>query len=98
MQRREQQVWVNERECDIAGQDPKVIKRLANRLQKIANECGELGITIFGGSGTGSLRGFDGNRQRGLGGRMLILADIGGNFDGGDGGCTPDEDGLMRGE
>jgi len=90
--------WTYDRECDVAGQDPAKVKRLASRLQRLANDCNALGITIFGGSGSGSLRGFDGNRDRRIDERMLILATIEGPFDGGDGGATPDDDDLLRGE
>jgi len=91
-------MMLNERECDVAAQDPATVRRLASRLQRLANDCDALGITIFGGSGSGSLRAWDGNRPRELTGRLLILASIEGPFDGGDGGSCPDDDGLERGE
>lgn len=87
-----------ERECDAAGQDVAQVKRLAARLQRIAIDCQRLGITIFGGSGSGDLRAQEANRSHGIHDRMLILASIGGPFDGGDGGSSPDENDLMRGE
>jgi len=90
---------VNERECDAAGQDHERVKRLATRLKRLANECEELGITIFGGSGTGSLRGRDANMGRAYSMRgQLILAETMGPFDGGDGVASPDENDLLRGE
>lgn len=90
--------YVNERECDVAGQDPATIKRLTARFHRLATECQELGITIFGGSGSGSLRGEDANKPARLVDRKLILAHIGGPWDGGDGGASTDDDGLERGE
>lgn len=88
-----------DRECDAAGQDPAKVARLARRLRKIARECEDLGITIFGGAHSGDLRAAEANKlRRGLSDRMLILASVPGPFDGGDGGSVPDEDGLLRGE
>ena len=54
----------------------------------------KLGIYVFGGSGTGTLRiHLDDGKT------ALILANLDGcYYDGGDGGCRPDEDGLLRGE
>lgn len=96
---RPEPILLYERECDVAGQDPKVVAKLARRLRNIARECSELGITIFGGSNGGDLRASEANKSyRGAQDRLLILASVPGPFDGGDGGCFPDEDGLMRGE
>lgn len=71
-----------------------------SKVRKIAaliNEAGKLasqsGITIFGGSGTGTLR-----KPRGAEDRLFILADLEGNFDGGDGACFRDTEGFLRGE
>lgn len=91
-------ILLYDRECDIAGQDPKKIARLAKRLRSVAAECEDLGITIFGGAHSGDLRCSDANKSRGLTDRMLILASIPGPWDGGDGGAYEDEDGLLRGE
>lgn len=99
MGKRPEPILLYERECDVAGQDPKTVARLARRLRSIASECEELGITIFGGAHSGDLRSAEANKaQRGVSDRMLILASVPGPFDGGDGGCYADEDGLMRGE
>lgn len=98
MSRRPQPVLLYERECDAAGQDPKKIARLARRLRSVAAECEELGLTIFGGAHSGDLRAPEANRSRGLSDRLLILAHIPGPWDGGDGGGSEDEDGLLRGE
>lgn len=94
-----QPIILYDRECDVAGQDPVKVARLARRLRKIASECEDLGITIFGGAHSGDLRAAEANiAHRGLSDRMLILASVPGPFDGGDGGACEDEDGLMRGE
>ncbi len=84
---------INYQECAKAGLDPEVIERLGRRLERVARECRDLGITIFGGSGAASLR-FDDGEQR-----PLILAHLDtSNVDGGDGAYTSDHDGYERGE
>ena len=83
---------VNEKECEAAGLDPLDVKRIAQGLPRYAKEAQKLGIQVFGGSGSGDLR-FD---DRGNG--KLILADLDGDFDGGDGSASESEDGLIRGE
>jgi hypothetical protein len=83
---------VNEAECLAAGIDPRRVGSIARRIERAALEAQALGVQIFGGS-DGSLRyyGLDHSRP-------LILADMSGNWSGGDGSAGPDEDGLMRGE
>lgn len=61
-----------------AGLDAKKIESIAARLSRAAREAHALGIKVFGGSGAGTLR-ID------CDGRPLIIADLQGNFDGGDG-------------
>lgn len=87
---------VNERECVAAGKDPRTVERLTKRFSKLGVEAKKLGITVFGGSGSGSLRA----RNDGENGcdRPLILAHLDGVFDGGDGGTDCDSEGLLRGE
>ncbi len=81
-------------ECEKAGLDCKEMEKLVNLLNRAGKMAEEMELTIFGGSGSGSLR-FRENNDIGC----LIVASIyPGNFDGGDGACGPDEDGLMRGE
>ena len=85
---------VHRDECEAAGVDPEKLKRLAARLSKCGKELKEMGLEVFGGSGSGSIRtsmGFDGKGQ-------LVLADIDGSYDGGDGAASYGEDGLLRGE
>lgn len=89
-------MYVNEDECEAAGLDPKEVERIAKGLSRYAREARKLGIEIFGGSGTGSLR-FDDGKPPG----RLIIAFLDGHFDGGDGGqgsSTENQDGLIRGE
>lgn len=87
---------LHDRSIDKAGLDYKKIKSLATRLSKIGLEAEKMGITIFGGSGSGSMRIYD--PRDGLTGRPLIVAQVDGSYDGGDGACWEDEDGCMRGE
>jgi hypothetical protein len=79
-----------------AGLDEKKVSSIASRLSKVAREAGAMGITIFGGSGSGSLRFY--NPADGITGRPLVIADLDGHFDGGDGACWEDEEGCLRGE
>ena len=82
---------VLETECEHAGLDPRKVMAIARRLAA-ASECAkDMGLTVFGGSGNGSLRFNDGHQ------RPLVVAYCGQNFDGGDGACN-DDTGLMRGE
>lgn len=82
---------VNDDECHAAGLEPAEVVRISRGLSRYAREAERLGLTIFGGS-TGSLRFDDG------GDGALILADLDGCFDGGDGAYRHGADGLKRGE
>lgn len=83
---------INEDECLAAGLDPKEVARIARGLSRYAKQAEALGIEIFGGTGTGSLRADDNSPGR------LVLAELDGYFDGGDGGQHQDDEGLLRGE
>jgi hypothetical protein len=83
---------VNEKECEAAGLDAAEIAKIAKGLSRYAKQAQALGLCVFGGSGTGTLRFDDRN------GSALIVADLDGSFDGGDGGYSEDGDGLLRGE
>lgn len=83
--------YVNEKECEAAGLDPKEVERIARGLSRYAKQAQKLGITVFGGS-PGSLRADDGQEQK------LIIADLDGSFDGGCGAASCDSEGLLRGE
>lgn len=84
---------VNEEECREAGLDPYYVGRIASRLESAAKDAGRMGLTVFGGTGSGDLRVYA-NDGKG----SLICATMGGRWDGGDGGHGPSEDGLIRGE
>jgi hypothetical protein len=86
---------VNRDECEKAGISLKDIERISKGLSRYGRQAEKLGITIFGGSGTGTLRIHDANEVEG---RALVLANIDGDYDGGDGSEREDEDGLIRGE
>lgn len=85
---------VNEDECRKAGLTPRVVEELARDLGRIGKRAARHGITIFGGSGHGTLRFHDGQ------GPALIVGEVqGGNFDGGCGAYgLRDNEGLLRGE
>ncbi|AHY45185.1 hypothetical protein N7388_23040 [Stutzerimonas stutzeri] len=85
-------MYVNDAECQAAGLDPAEVARITRGLSRYAKQAQALGLCVFGGSGSGSLRKDD--HPRGA----LVLASLDGVFDGGDGACAPDDDGLMRGE
>ena len=87
---------VLENECKKAGLDYAQVLKIAKGLSRYGRQAENLGITIFGGSGSGSLR-FDDQRGE-KGGRSLVVAFLDGRYDGGDGGCDELVDGYMRGE
>lgn len=87
---------LRKKECEAGGVDPEKVRRLAMRLSRAGRDAHKMGITIFGGSGSGSLRIHD--KPHDVQGKALVLAELDGRFDGGDGGCCESEDGLMRGE
>lgn len=61
------------------GLDGKAVASIARRISKAALEAKRMGIGVFGGSGTGSMRLIG----RGISG---TVAELDGSFDGGDGG------------
>lgn len=70
---------VNEDRCHAFGLDPARVTSIARRLSSAAREAEAMGLTVFGGSGNGQLRKSGGGAQN-------TVADLDGNFDGGDGG------------
>lgn len=88
---------INEREVEAAGLDLKAITSIARRISRAAKEAQGMGVLVFGGGcgypGTWQLR-FRDDDDKG----SLILANLDGNFDGGDGGNEYHGDGLERGE
>jgi len=89
-------MYANTDECDAAKLDIKKVESIARRLSSAAKEADALGMHIFGGAGSGTLRFDDGEGC--MGAQSLIIADLDGRFDGGDGAEEPDEGGLIRGE
>lgn len=73
-------MMINEDRCVVMGLDPKKVASIARRISKVALEAQTMGLTIFGGSGTGTLRHW------GEHGQEAEVADLDGMFDGGDGG------------
>lgn len=84
--------YENAAECEAAGLDPAQVRRIAKGLSRYAKEAQSLGMQVFGGTGSGTLRFDDGGNGR------LIVGTLDGNFDGGDGAESTDSDGLQRGE
>jgi hypothetical protein len=73
---------VDEDKCERFGLDPSKVASIARRISRAGREAREMGITIFGGSGSGSLR----YHRGGSVGHQNIVAELDGAFDGGDGG------------
>lgn len=84
---------VNNKECRAAGLDPAEVAKIARGLSRLAKKADAMGLCVFGGSGSGSLRTASSNSAGGL-----IIAHLDGVFDGGDGACRLDDDGLLRSE
>lgn len=83
----------NEAECLRAGVDSRAVESIIRRLLAAARDANRLGLTVFGGAGSLSLRWY------GDGGGPLIVAEgQAQNVDGGDGASRQDEEGLFRGE
>lgn len=89
---------MNKRECMAAGVDPAKVEKLEKMLNRAGRIAREMGVTIFGGAGSGTIRKRADSDGRDNG--PLILANLDGArlWDGGDGGERYDEYGLRRGE
>ena len=72
-------MFIDEDKCSEFGLDPKRVASIARRITKAAMEAHSIGLVVFGGSGSGSLR----ISGRGVSGSVAYLD---GSFDGGDGG------------
>jgi hypothetical protein len=72
-------VDVNIDRCIALRLDPRRVASIARRLSRAARDAQVLGLTVFGASGTGVLR-------RVGQGSQSDVAQLDGNFDGGDGG------------
>lgn len=84
---------IYEAECLAAGLDPKEVARVARGLARYAKQVNDMGLQVFGGDSSGTLR-YRNERDKG----KLICAEIYADFDGGSGAGTTDENGLLRGE
>lgn len=86
---------VDEEACEFAGLDIKRVKSVVRRLSSAMRDADRMGLFLFGGSGHGTLRKeMDGHPIF----STLIIADIDGCVDGGDGAATFDDRGLQWGE
>lgn len=80
---------INKNECESQGVELRKLKNISKRLSKCLKEIDELGLSVFGGTWSLTVRGAD----------ELIIAE----FDecitsGGCGTQSVSEDGLIRGE
>lgn len=82
----------NLRECRAAGINHLRVYRIARRLSHAMAEAQELGITLFGSNGHGTLRYRDDPSKP-----PLILASVDGVIDGREGVALTGEDNLLRG-
>lgn len=84
-----------EKECSRAGIDPKLVQSISRRLDAVMRDAQKIGISLFCGGSSPTLRFNDSDPSR----RLLIVGYCNfNNADGGDGGCCEDDNGLMRGE
>lgn len=75
-------IYADEDSCLAAGVDPKKVDALAKKLSRLASEVEAMGLYIFGGSGSGSLRTVK-TYEHG----QIVVANLDVNiWDGGDGG------------
>ena len=88
-------MFANKKECEKAGLDPDEVERIAKGLSRYGKQADKLGLGIFGGSGSGTLRFRDNHDPEG---RALVVAVIDGDVDGGDGSESEDKNGFLRGE
>ncbi len=79
--------WTDE-QLEEAGIDKKKLQSLVRRLRKISREMSEMGLWVYGASGTGCLvhksRGTHDDTRQGWPDYGSVVADIGRGFDGGD--------------
>ena len=87
-------IYAYEESCKAAGVDPIKVESLARRLHKLGIEAHKMGLFIFGGSGSGTLR-----TEESYNNRNIVVASFGKGmeWDGGDG-ATTTIDGVMYGE
>lgn len=74
---------VYEDQCRKYNLDPERVASVARRVSRAAKEARAMGLVIFGGAGSGSLRAVSAGEDTGT---RAEVADLGLGFDGGDGG------------
>lgn len=84
---------VNPDECKAAGLDVKAVARIARGISRYAKQARSMGVEVFGGGGSGTLR-FRDSLTKGA----LVVAHLDGRFDGGAGDEMDFGDGLLRAE
>jgi hypothetical protein len=79
---------------EMTDEEIAEVKKIAAGLSRLGKKAEKMGLKIFGGSGSGTLRKDDGTNS------PVILADLSGAsvWDGGDGAEMEDENGILRGE
>jgi hypothetical protein len=93
-------VYLNENECDFVGYSEakrRKITRLATEIERAAKQLSKMGIQIFAGGSSTTLRYLDEKHTEGYG-AVIIGGISGGCWDGGDGGSENDGEGILRGE
>jgi hypothetical protein len=91
-------VIVLEEECAFARLDAQRVASIARRISRAAEEARAMGLSVFGGSGNGTLRWHAEHGNGPITQGALVVAHLDGSFDGGDGAEHQDELGLTRGE
>lgn len=76
-------MYVDSELCEKYGLDPVVVASIARRISRAAREAESLGLKVFGGAHSGSLRVSAAEVQ---GPGHSVVAELDGCFDGGDGG------------
>jgi len=77
--------YINEEACELAGIDAEKLQKLANQLERAGKVADELGVTIFGHSGSGQVivtaaqEYWQGERQH-----FDLASILSGQWDGGD--------------
>ena len=88
---------VYEEECEAAGLDPKEVARIARGIERYVKQAKKLGLTVFGGGTSGSLRFTDERAMKW--GNVIVVYFTEGYWNGGDGGLSSAKgEGLRRGE
>lgn len=87
-------IYADEDTCRKLKLDPKKVESLARRLTRAAKDADKLGLFIFGGSGSGTLRS-----RENIDGHEIVVAHLGSvsSWDGGDG-ATFEREGFLCGE